>query len=111
MRDVIAGALRRVGHTVSEAGNGRDALEVVRRGGVDLVITDILMPEHDGIEMLMQLRTDNVDVPVIAMTGIPLDAGLYLDVAHNLGARRTLEKPFKIEALLQAANEVLAEAK
>jgi CheY-like chemotaxis protein len=111
MRQVIAAALRRAGYVVAEASNGLEALGEIRRGGVDLVITDILMPERDGIEMLMTLRSDGVNVPVIAITGIPLDAGLYLDVAHNLGARRTLEKPFKIEALLQAANEVLAEAK
>ena len=108
MRLVIGTALKKAGHTPVEAANGREALRRLSTGTIDLIITDILMPERDGIEMLMNLRQDQMKIPVIAITGVNVDSALYLKVAKNLGAVRTLAKPFGMDALLSAVNEVLA---
>src|SRR5215207_4665622 len=95
-RSVIAAALKKEGHTVEEAGDGRSAVRWMETHAFDLVITDVLMPEADGIEMIMQLRDARNPTPIIAMTGGHLQTELLLKVAKSLGARRVLAKPFKM---------------
>ena len=110
MRHVIASILTKAGHTVSESKDGRDAALQFRETNFDLIITDILMPERDGLETIMNLTRDNVRVPIIAMTGMVSDSAMYLKIAKNLGAWRTISKPFTAEQLLALTNEVLEEA-
>ena len=106
-RTVVASALVQNGHTVSQAGNGRTGLAMIQRGSIDLVITDVMMPEHDGLEVTMKLRQLPNAPPVIAMTGHPAEGEIYLRVAKSLGAQRVLAKPFTMENLLNAIREVL----
>jgi len=74
----------------------------------DLVITDILMPQTDGIELITRLRKINPDLPIIAISGGgKCPARLYLSSSKHLGATRTLPKPFRREELLQAVRESL----
>jgi CheY-like chemotaxis protein len=101
--------LKKHGHDTCEALNGREAAAMLRHTRVDLVITDILMPERDGLEVIMALRKDNPSLPVIAMSGLPVDMAPYLNVAQKLGARRTLVKPFPLAELVKVVNEVLAD--
>lgn len=70
------------------------------RQRADLVITDLVMPEKDGIEIVMELRKTQPDLPIIAMSGQSSHSPLYLGMAKNRGAQRTLAKPFSIETLL-----------
>jgi CheY-like chemotaxis protein len=93
------------GFMVLGAPDGRKALETVRSQQVDLVITDILMPEREGLETIRALRRDHGQVPIIAISGAPhLE---YLDAAEQFGARRTFRKPFEVAAFVRAVHEVI----
>lgn len=106
-RSVVATALTQNGHSIIEAEDGRSALAALKGEAVDLVITDVLMPEQDGLEVIMNVRDANNPIPIIAMTGHPGKADLYLRLAKALGAQRVLEKPFRMETLLGAIRELL----
>jgi CheY-like chemotaxis protein len=104
LRQVLEGAQ----HTVVEASNGEVAMRLWREHAADLIITDILMPEKDGLEVIRELRRECPTVKVIALSGgsrkIHFDA---LDVAKRFGAVSTLEKPFELKELLASVNTVL----
>jgi CheY-like chemotaxis protein len=107
----LSAGLKRNGHDTIEALNGREAAAMLRNATVDLVVTDILMPERDGLEVIMGLLQQNPNLPVIAISGLPIDVAPYLSAAKKLGARRALVKPFHISELVRAIDSVLAEAK
>lgn len=109
LRAVLAATLRVGRHIPIEASDGRRGMAVCRAQVVDLVVTDIVMPEQEGIETVMELRREYPKLPVIVMSGALARSGLYLELANKLGARRTLTKPFTPEQFLQAVNGVLAE--
>ena len=98
-RSVVVATLTRNGYAVIEAEDGRVGLALLKTHAVDIIITDILMPDLDGIEVIMKLRESKSSIPSIVMTGRPEDADVYLSVAKSLGARRVLMKPFTMEAL------------
>ena len=101
--------LERAGHEVTEAPNGRLGLAVYRERPADLVITDILMPEMNGLDLILELTRAflNVNVKVIAISGAP-DTQNALDAAKLLGVRHTVHKPFSIDALLKIVQYELA---
>jgi DNA-binding response OmpR family regulator len=109
VRDLIAATLRAAGFMVHTASNGREAVTLFEQEPADLVITDLVMPEKDGIEIVLALRRAHPRVPIIAMSGQSTHSPLYLALAQRLGARRTLEKPFTLKSLIGAVQEVLAE--
>ncbi len=98
------------GHEVVEATDGKQALEHLRRQAVDVVLTDVLMPEVDGLEMLRTMRREFPQVPVIAMSGGSprLSGDNVLHMAGLLGARAILSKPFTTEELRDALAQALA---
>lgn len=101
--------LEKEGHTVLEAADGREALELARLVSVDLVVTDIFMPEVDGMELIPELRRTS-RVPIIAMTGAHkrgMIPGFFLEVARYLGAVHTIEKPFDRNSFLTLVQTVL----
>lgn len=110
--DDIRGFLRQVleeaGYDVTEACNGREGLRKFRQWPAALVITDLFMPEQDGLEITKALRREWPTVKIIAITG-GLGEGNFLDAAKLLGAHRTMMKPFTGEALLQVVQEELQE--
>ena len=106
-RSVMAFALIQHGYEVSQAGNGRTGLEMLKTSPIDLVITDVVMPEQDGVEVLMKLRDAPNSPPIIAISGHPASAESFLKVATLLGAKRALAKPFSMDDLLAAIREVL----
>jgi DNA-binding response OmpR family regulator len=111
VRDVVATYLRRVGHDVLEAADGKRALSAIAADDIDLVITDINMPEMDGIEVITALRKSAPGAPVIAMSGGGLvHKQLLLDTARMLGAVHTLAKPFELEDLRKAVDAALGES-
>src|SRR4051794_22755280 len=106
VRDIIVKGLTREGHQILSAANGRAAAPVLDSGQLDLVITDIVMPERDGIEIIMSLQEKGRVIPVVAITGAADNTPLYLKVAKGLGAVRILAKPFEMEQLVKTVNEV-----
>lgn len=109
VRRALATFLRSLGHDVRTAADGTEAVEALRDGATDLVITDINMPGMDGIEIVTRLRDAASDLPIIVMSGGGLFAkGMLLDSAEALGADLTLEKPFDLERLRAAVDELTA---
>ncbi|MDF0677287.1 MAG: response regulator [Nitrospira sp.] len=98
----IRGALRDIleaeGHKIREASDGRIGLMLYREAPADLVITDILMPERDGMEVTLALTQEFLDAKVIAMTGAT-DNQNFLNVAKLFGARRVIQKPFTSDVI------------
>ena len=108
-RTMLRLTLTHFGHAVTEARNGKEGLKIYAAAGTDLVITDIVMPEKEGLEVLMALWQRQPPVKVIAMSGGGrVSAATYLQSATLLGAARVLEKPFSNDDLLTAIDEVLA---
>ena len=105
IRQLIRETLEQAGYDVQEARDGKEGLERYRALPADLVIMDILMPDQDGLESIMTLRQEFPASRVIAITGGSDMIGIlnFLDVAKMLGARRTLQKPFEMKTLLDAA--------
>lgn len=110
VRRVLRTFLERGGHRVAEAGNGLEALDVFRAETPDLVLTDILMPRMNGLEMIVELRRAQPGVRVIAMTGSAHDGDTdaMLLLARDLGATRTFRKPLDMTALLAAVDSVVS---
>ena len=101
--------LTRAGYQVSTVTSGRKGLELLSQGGFDLVLTDIIMPELDGIEAIRRIRTDHPDLRIIAMSGGgQIDKADFLHMAEALGADRVLEKPVRSERLLELVGSVMA---
>ena len=99
---MVSRALRDAGHAVEEAVDGAQALRVIQAETPDLLITDILMPNRDGIELIAAVRQDRPAVRILAISGRRhLGSVDLLDLAARLGAHDTLEKPFSTEALLE----------
>ena len=107
VRRLLRAVLERAGHEVTEAPNGRLGLAAYRERPTDLVITDMLMPEMNGIDMILELTRAFLNVKVIAISGAP-DTQNALDAAKLLGARHTLHKLFSIDALLKIVEYELA---
>jgi len=106
---ILVRFLSGLGHNVLSATNGSDALTLLEDGGVDLLITDINLPEVDGIQVLKAARAHGRNVPAIAMSGGgTFDKSLLLGSAELLGAVETLEKPFELDDLRAAVERVLA---
>jgi two-component system response regulator (stage 0 sporulation protein F) len=101
VRVLLRFALEAAGYEVTEAANGRQGLELYRQRPTDLVITDILMPVMNGLDILLELTREFLHAKVIAISGARGEQNV-LDVAKLLGARQTFQKPFSMPQLLQA---------
>lgn len=107
IRELLREILTRVGHEVVLDGDGRHALTLVEAHQVDLLITDILMPNRDGIETITALRASHPGLRVIAMTGGSAHMQLYLSIAAKCGAVATLQKPFPPKTLVETVAAAL----
>lgn len=108
VRSVLATLLRRYGHWVLDAEDGRAALRAASLARFDLVITDIYMPGMDGIEVITKLSEMRPDVPVIAISGggrLPKE--FLLEDADLLGAVASLPKPFDVSGFMEAVERAL----
>lgn len=106
--DGVRRILERIGHDVETAENGRVAMRRFEANPHDLVITDINMPEMDGIEVILALRGDDRGVPIIAMSaGGQLPRELLLENADMLGAVAAVPKPFQVADLVEAVESAL----
>jgi DNA-binding response OmpR family regulator len=100
------------GYKVVVAKNGRTADEALARGKFDLVLTDVLMPDRDGIEIVCQLSKSRPGMPVVAMSGggQVVSAEHILNLSRSLGAKAVLEKPFSNDVLCRTIATVLRQA-
>jgi len=96
------------GHEVLEASNGLLGLERYRERAADLIIIDMLMPEMNGLELMVELTRSFLNVKVIAMSGVPQRRKGGLRTAKLLGARQMFQKPFEMRAILDAVRYELA---
>ena len=107
-RDMLRQMLERAGYDVVEAASGREGLQQYQATAIDLIITDILMPDQDGLEIILELRRLVPEAKIIAITGGG-QSGLLdlLPVAAKLGAQRTLRKPLQRLELLEAIRHLV----
>ena len=110
VRLLLRKALERDGHSVIEEPDGKSALRHLAGTPPDLVISDVFMPDMDGIDLLIRVREVFPEITIFVMSG----GGRYLDkdsilaAASKLGATSVFEKPFKIEEVLKAVRGVLS---
>jgi len=107
LRTFLRTVLEAEHYHVLEASNGRLGLELYREQSTDLIITDLVMPEMDGLSLIYELASRCVNVKVIAMTG-GIDGDRRLAAAKLLGARQTLQKPFSVDRFLSVVRYELA---
>lgn len=94
MRKLYKIKLSEQGYDIVEASNGNEGLRRFRECLPDLVITDLVMPEKEGIEMIMQIKTESPEAKIIAISGGGANQpGVYLKIAKSLGAQKTFAKP------------------
>lgn len=98
IRTLLRKILEADGHQIREANNGEIGLTLYREAPADLVITDILMPERDGMDITLELTRKFLNAKVIAMTGATGDQN-FLNVAKLFGARRVIKKPFSVDTI------------
>jgi DNA-binding response OmpR family regulator len=108
VRNMLALTLTHFGHTVIEASDGKEGLKLFAEVNPDLLITDLVMPEKEGFELLSELRRRKSPIKIIVISGgIRGETANYLEIAKRLGAAKVLAKPFTNEALVVAINELL----
>jgi DNA-binding response OmpR family regulator len=100
LRSMLQLCLEADGFEVEVAANGQHALELLGRRPADVVVTDLFMPDQDGIETILEVRKRYPDVRIVAMSGWTSSEGSdYLRVAREIGALETLRKPFDPQQL------------
>lgn len=104
IRHLLRQALEHVGYDVIEACNGREGLQCCRRALPHLVITDLVMPEQDGLELIVQLRREFPTTVIIAMSG---SAPQELERAKQLGAHCTVQKPFDLWTITDMVDQLI----
>jgi DNA-binding response OmpR family regulator len=109
MRGTMRKILEREGHEVRDAPNGREGIELFRAEGADVVVTDLIMPEQEGIETIIELRELSPSVRILAVSGgegvLGPDGRLF--DAEALGADASLAKPFTVDQLRNAVAALL----
>ena len=108
IRKLVRRYLEGEGHRVYDAQTAENGMSVFLAQEIDLVITDILMPGKDGIELITELRREKPEVKIIAISGGGSCAPhLYLASSKYLGASLAIAKPFRREELIQAVDQLL----
>jgi len=105
IRGLIVAILMQDGHEALEAKDGEEGISLFRANAPVLVITDILMPEKDGIETIRELRGDAFTGPIIAISA---SGGKFLSIAKKFGADLVLAKPFSPQDLIDAVGKLLS---
>lgn len=106
---LVATLEERKNYEIREADDGRKGLRMFQDEAADLVITDVLMPEKDGVELIMELKEIDPEAKIIAMSGggRGLDATFNLRMAQDFGAQHLMVKPFSPTEALEAIDKVL----
>ncbi len=108
LREMISMSLMRRKITVMEAANGKEAIMHFKPSITDLVVTDLIMPEEDGLKVIMKLREVKPSLKVIAISGGgKAGPGSYLNLAKALGADAIYSKPFSVNELIDRIENML----
>jgi CheY-like chemotaxis protein len=108
LREILKESLNRKRFTIQEAENGKDAIIHFKPGVTDLVITDLIMPEEDGLKVIMKLREIKPSIKVIAISGGgKAGPASYLNLAKALGADAIYSKPFSVNEMIEKIEELL----
>jgi two-component system, chemotaxis family, chemotaxis protein CheY len=107
VREALMAVLESIGHTVRTAPDGDAALDELRDFPPELLVIDIIMPQREGVETIIEVRKTNPDLPIIAISGGGFIKGTaLLEMASKLGATETLAKPFRTQQLIDAIARV-----
>ena len=107
VRMTVGEILKRAGYEVQSAADGNSGLDLFQRQSFDLLITDLLMPEGDGLETIMALRRGRKSLKIMVISGCGQTLGNeYMKIAQHLGADLTLSKPFTRAELLAAVTKL-----
>ena len=105
---LISKILEKAGYKVMTAENGRLAEKLFNEHPFDLVITDIVMPQKEGLDIILQLKENNPDTKILAISGGgKTELAEYLDAARAAGAHAIVKKPFEIGHLLNKVEQLL----
>lgn len=118
IRDALEMVLESAGYEVRTASNGNEAIELQRSEPADLIITDIIMPEKDGVNTIKEIRQEFPGIRIIAISGgggvdlltyrpEAIKTSAYLSAAKEAGADQIFTKPFERKDLIQAVDELL----
>jgi two-component system response regulator (stage 0 sporulation protein F) len=109
IRSLLIAMLGKDGHVVHEAENGKQAVELFHQSPVDLVITDLVMPEKNGIDVIMELKGEYPNVQIVAISGGGGITGSfdYLPIAKLVGAITVLNKPFTLSDVRAAVSKAI----
>ncbi|WLE99242.1 MAG: response regulator [Candidatus Electrothrix communis] len=108
MRNLLCRAMEYAGFEVEAAADGRKGLRLFEKNAYDLVITDLIMPEQEGMETITFLRKKYPDIKIIAISGGGrIGPETYLPAALELGANAAFAKPFPIDDLINAVRKLL----
>ncbi|HTV02121.1 MAG TPA: response regulator [Luteitalea sp.] len=105
LRLLLSTTLVGAGYEVLQATNGLEAVRLCESGGVDLLLTDLVMPGQEGLETIKRMRHDRPDIPIVAMSGA-FDGG-FLEVARTMGASAVIQKPFTPDQVIKVVGRVL----
>lgn len=108
IRDSLSILLKKQGHKVDIAETGNEAVLLCEINEYDLLITDIIMPDMDGVELIIQIKKDYPEMNIIVMSGGGNFGGTenYLQIAKGLGVNKIFNKPVRMDALFEAINEL-----
>lgn len=108
IRKMVVAVFNHSEYSITEVCNGVEALKVLETASFDLIITDVIMPDCDGIELVMSVRKKLPDIKVVVMSGGGrVQADHYLNLAEKLGATRVFEKPFDTMEFRQVVHDLL----
>ena len=108
LRTMLKRSLEKANYKIIEASNGKEAMKKFKSELVDLVITDLVMPEQDGIGLIMELKKIKSDMKFIAISGGgKAGPANYLSIAETLGANAVFSKPFSINVFLEKVESIL----
>jgi DNA-binding NarL/FixJ family response regulator len=108
MRTLLRQVMEWSGYTVTDAENGRKGMQRQREHPADLVITDLIMPEQEGLETISKLKKEYPDIKIVAISGGGrIGPEAYLPAAQELGADLVFSKPFDVKEFVAAVRELL----
>lgn len=110
VREALASGLREAGHEVQVAPGAAAGLDLVRRGGADIIVTDMAMPGTSGVELIAEAKANWPLLPIVAISGATVVDGCNVTVnARVLGADALLRKPFRARELIAVVDQILRE--
>lgn len=105
VRELLSVKMQQRGYRVGEAANGQEAIDKLAEGGFELVISDIMMPERDGLEVIMYLKRQHPTVKISAISAPGNE--VFPKSAKALGASRIFLKPFSLEEIATAVDDLM----